>query len=176
MSRTIRNESDPRSAVLVISHELMDESSRMSRLWSKVAQPTGHKTRQDKGEQKKRKILSYRSPCDHDTSPVGIYEPIGICYYSTCIDKARETSCLTRAIALASESPESKHWLSSLSSLLLLSKAPLLYEEAGMIACTKCLAARWRECSMHLYRKLEWKYVNVQALTTCHVCVPPTQP
>jgi hypothetical protein len=29
---------------------------------------------------------------------------------------------------------------------------------------------------MHLYRKLEWKYVNVQALTTCRVRVPPTQP
>ena len=56
MSRTTRDESDPRSAILVMSHKLVSESSRMSRLWSKVlAQAVDHGTRQDKGETEEEK-------------------------------------------------------------------------------------------------------------------------
>jgi hypothetical protein len=32
--------------------------------------------------------------CVEEHPSVGIYEPIGICYYSTCIDKAQETYLL----------------------------------------------------------------------------------
>ena len=58
MSRTTRDESDPRSAILVMSHKLVSESSRMSPLWSKVlAQAVDHGTRQDKGETEEEKFF-----------------------------------------------------------------------------------------------------------------------